>query len=416
LSTVYPNIPRITADGVFGPATENAVRAFQRQFGLTADGVIGLITWNSIVEQYNRLPVSPPPGGPAYPGMPLRLGSRGEDVRIMQQYLNALSTVYPNIPRVTADGVFGPATQNAVIAFQRQFGLTPDGVIGPITWSSIVTQYNRLPVSPPPGPAFPGTPLRLGSRGESVRVMQQYLNVIRTAHPSIPQLTADGVFGPATQNAVVAFQRQFGLTPDGVIGPVTWNSIVAQHNNISGGALPVIVLDPGHGGSDPGAVNGARMEKNDNLNMALAVRRNLQAQGQRVVMTRSTDVYVPLLERSTISNRNGASIFVSLHRNAFANPAASGVETYVQVSAPSTTVAKAQNVHNEIVGAGVQSDRGVKRGDFSVLRNTRAPAMLVELGFISNAADNRLFDENFEAYAAAIARGILKSLAATNSL
>jgi len=174
--------------------------------------------------------------------------------------------------------------------------------------------------------------------------------------------------------------------------------------------MKTIVLDAGHGGFDPGAVSGSRMEKNDNLALALAVQKKLQEQGQRVVMTRNTDVFVPLVERSVISNRNLADIFVSLHRNAFTNPAANGVETYVQTDSAPVNTAWARNVQNELVAAGVQSDRGVSQGDYSVLRHTRAPAMLVELGFITNARDNQLFDQKFDAYATAITRGILKSL------
>ena len=171
-----------------------------------------------------------------------------------------------------------------------------------------------------------------------------------------------------------------------------------------------IVVDAGHGGFDPGAVSGTRMEKNDNLNMALAVQKKLQEQGQRVIMTRNTDTFVPLEERSAISNRNNADIFVSIHRNAFSNISANGVETFTQINAPPINVIYARKVHENIVAAGVQSDRGLKQADFSVLRNTAAPAMLTELGFITNARDNQLFDQNFNAYANAIARGILEAL------
>ena len=174
--------------------------------------------------------------------------------------------------------------------------------------------------------------------------------------------------------------------------------------------MKVIVIDAGHGGFDPGAVNGVRMEKNDNLNMALAVQKKLQEQGQRVIMTRNTDVFVPLLERSAVANRNNADIFVSLHRDSFSNISANGVTTFIQYDSAPINAQYAENVHSKIVNAGVQSDRGVRQEDFSVLRNTLAPAMLVELGFITNTIDNQLFDENFDNYATAITRGILESL------
>jgi len=335
----------------------------------------------------------------------------------MQQYLNALAVAYPVLPTLVADGVFGPRTQGAVLAFQRLFGLRADGIIGPITWAAIVERYNLLQAPPPPplppppptGPAFPGASLRVGSRGENVRLMQQYLNALAGVFPSIPTLVADGIFGPRTQSAVVAFQRLFGLTPDGIIGPITWAAIVTQYNNIQAPHFKV-VLDPGHGGTDSGAVNGARLEKNDNLNLALEVRRRLQGQGLDVLMTRTMDVFVPLAERSAFANQNGADIFVSLHRNSSTSAAANGVETFVQNGAGFVPVSYAQDVHGRIVAAGVQNNRGLRQGDFSVLRNTAAPGMLIELGFISNAEDNRLFDQNFDAYASAIALGIAEVL------
>jgi peptidoglycan hydrolase-like protein with peptidoglycan-binding domain len=145
----------------------------------------------------------------------------------MQEYLTALSSVYPSIPRLAADGIFGPATQNAVIAFQRLFGLSADGVIGPITWNAIVTQYNRLPTSPPiTSPPYPGTPLRQGSTGENVRVLQTYINRLADRNSSVPRVTVDGIFGPATRAAVIAAQRALGLAADGIVGPITWNAVV----------------------------------------------------------------------------------------------------------------------------------------------------------------------------------------------
>lgn len=174
--------------------------------------------------------------------------------------------------------------------------------------------------------------------------------------------------------------------------------------------MKVITLDPGHGGADPGAVLGSRYEKDDNLRMAKAVQKILEEKGQKVVMTRSGDTFVPLLERSTISNRNGADLFVSFHRNAVDNPAANGVENLVQLGAPAATRKAAQTVLDKIIKVGGWVNRGLKEGNLSVLRNTNAPAMLLELGFITNSKDNQLFDQNFDAYARAIADGILTAL------
>lgn len=231
IALYYPAIPALTADGSFGPLTQTAVRAFQQQFGLTVDGVIGQITWYKIVDIYNALSYAEvPPTGPIFPGTALRVGSRGEDVRIMQSYLSAISKVFPVVPGLTADGVFGTGTQSSVIAFQRFFGLTPDGVIGQNTWNKIVSTYNHLPQVYTP--TYPGTALRVGSSGNNVTIMQKYLNSIAARYPSIPTVVADGIFGTRTEDAVKAFQRYFGLTADGVIGASTWNMIVSVYNSI----------------------------------------------------------------------------------------------------------------------------------------------------------------------------------------
>ncbi|MDR2090912.1 MAG: N-acetylmuramoyl-L-alanine amidase [Clostridiales bacterium] len=174
--------------------------------------------------------------------------------------------------------------------------------------------------------------------------------------------------------------------------------------------MKTIVLDAGHGGYDYGAVNGTRYEKDDNLRLARLVAADLRRQGQKVVMTRDSDIFIPLLERSIISNNNNADMFVSLHRNAFINPNANGAETYIQINSPPQNTRYAENILNEIVKAGGLVNRGVKSNNLSVLRNTRAPAVLVETGFISNAQDNADFDAHIDAYAAAVTRGILQSL------
>jgi len=163
-----------------------------------------------------------------------------------------------------------------------------------------------------------------------------------------------------------------------------------------------IVIDPGHGGSDPGAVHFNRRESDDALRMSLAVRDRLLACRQQVTMTRTGDTFVPLLDRSRISNNANADFFLSIHRNASTNPVANGVDIFVRPGPSNREVSIAQSILNNIVLVGVQSNRGLKRENFSVLRNTNAPAALLELGFISNPSDNNLFDINFDRYADAI--------------
>jgi peptidoglycan hydrolase-like protein with peptidoglycan-binding domain len=249
LAVYYSDIPPVIQDTVFGPGVRDSVVAFQRRFGLNPDGIVGPMTWNRLYSVYRDVkdlevpdyvpgpndPQAPvPTPTPDYDGTPLRAGSTGQRVRFLQEYLNTIRKTYPDIPALLVDGIFGPRTQEAVIAFQRQFMLTPDGIAGPVTWGELVKQYLIAWGNAPLSPEFSGTLLRSGSRGEDVRLMQRYLRDLRVRYPSIPAITVDGVFGPQTQAAVIAFQRLFNLTPDGVIGPVTWNAIVTQRNNIPG--------------------------------------------------------------------------------------------------------------------------------------------------------------------------------------
>ena len=173
-----------------------------------------------------------------------------------------------------------------------------------------------------------------------------------------------------------------------------------------------IVIDPGHGGWDNGASYMGRLEKDDNLRLGLEVVRYLREMGQTVVMTRSEDVYPTLTQRARIANEAGADVFISLHRNSseVQTPGAKGVENWIYTAATPTAEAYAKIVLDRVVEVGVQRDGGVKRANFLVLRETQMPAMLLEMGFINNEEDNRLFDQNLSRYAEAIARGAIEAL------
>jgi peptidoglycan hydrolase-like protein with peptidoglycan-binding domain len=225
LSTKYPSIPYLTADGKFGPATQQAVIAFQKLFGLSPDGIIGKQTWDRIVSEYNSLSTE---GPPQYPGRLLKIGSSGDDVKAMQSCLGAISRVYPSIPELSADGQFGSGTAAAVKEFQSLFGLSADGVIGPSTWEKIIEICSTLPSAS--APQYPGYAQKSGSSGDAVRIIQSCLNNIAQAYPSIPTVAVDGIFGNGAKSAVIAFQKLFGLDADGVVGKATWNKLMSVNN------------------------------------------------------------------------------------------------------------------------------------------------------------------------------------------
>ena len=171
-----------------------------------------------------------------------------------------------------------------------------------------------------------------------------------------------------------------------------------------------IVVDSGHGGEDPGAVYPGRQEKEDTLRLALEVGRLLEAGGQDVVYTRTTDVYQTPFEKAQIANREEADYFISTHRNS--SPRQNqyqGVETLIyDKSGIKLKMAEAINGALEEVGF---RNLGVKeRPGLVVLRRTNMPALLVEAGFINNDRDNQLFDEKFTEIAGAISEAILGTL------
>lgn len=170
-----------------------------------------------------------------------------------------------------------------------------------------------------------------------------------------------------------------------------------------------VVIDPGHGGEDGGAEYKGRLEKIDNLNMAKTVKAIVESHGVTVVMTRTNDAAVSLQGRCDISNNAKADLFLSIHRNASEPEQAKGIETF-SLTESGTGRTLSANIQNEILAVGVNANRGLKTANYYVLKNTNAPAALVEIGFIDNTKDNSLFDAKFNEYAIAIAKGILKTI------
>ena len=243
LAQYESSIPSLTVDGVYGTGTANAVRAFQRKYGLTVDGVVGRATWTEVYDQFRS--IQSDNGTPnAYPGTALREGSSGQNVRLVQFWLKIARTVYPSLSNVTVDGRFGSATAAAVRRFQTYFGLTSDGVVGRTTWNKLYEVYNDianklLSSSLRPG-EYPGV-LRNGSSGTAVRELQFYLYLMSAYESSIPPVSIDGKFGADTERAVRAYQRFAGLTVDGIVGRTTWNSLYDKASTLRASG-PVVTL------------------------------------------------------------------------------------------------------------------------------------------------------------------------------
>lgn len=171
-----------------------------------------------------------------------------------------------------------------------------------------------------------------------------------------------------------------------------------------------VVVDAGHGGTDPGAVFEGRQEKDDVLRLALAVGEILENSGVEVVYTRTTDVYDSPIQKAMKGNAANADIFLSLHRNATASPSgATGIMSlvYEDTGVPAEL---ARNINANLSALGFKDLGVIERPGLVVLRRTNAPAVLVEAGFIDNPSDNEQFDAQFNEIAAGIANGVLETL------
>ncbi len=261
ISKDYPSIPKIsTPDGVFDANTEDAVREFQRIFNLTVDGIIGKATWYKIkyifVAVANLAELESE--GIRLADIPkqfvtdIRRGDSGGPVRVLQYYL-ALIAAYNNaVPAPAIDGVFGQNTFDAVIAFQREYGLTQSGVVDEATWNKLSQVYlgiiESLPEQFPEGirVPYPGTPLTQGSQGEAVRTLQMRLSYIADYVPGVVKVEPTGYFGPQTVEAVNSFYRDAGLPERGFVGPGVWKLIEDTYFNLLNGNMKTAGQNPGY--------------------------------------------------------------------------------------------------------------------------------------------------------------------------
>ncbi len=262
ISRNFPGIPKIyPTDGIFGSETENAVRTFQSTFGLTPDGIVGPATWYEIQSIYNsvkRLSEITSEGltfeeiSTQFP-RELSEGMSGSSVRVLQYFLAYVGSFLDSIPIITVDGVYGPATVNAVNAFQRTYGLPETGVVDLLTWDTLYNVYLGLietvslyytegVVIP-----FPGRILRPGDEGDDVRVLQEYLNYIGTTYAEIPSINVDGIYGNQTADAIFAFASLFGIpTETAYVNSILWDAIASVYDDIYNGNIAPDRQYPGY--------------------------------------------------------------------------------------------------------------------------------------------------------------------------
>jgi N-acetylmuramoyl-L-alanine amidase len=344
----------------------------------------------------------------------LRRGSRGPAVTDVRDRLVALSSTH--LPDKTglqsADldvELFDEALERAVRDFQQRQGLIVDGIVGPETFSAIDgarwTLGDRILLH---------TPGHL-QHGDDVVALQERLNTLGFAAGRV-----DGRFGENTERAVRAFQRAYGLPGDGSVGPDTLRAFADLNRSVSGGSSTLlreqervrrsghslsgrtVVLDPGHGGDESGAVSSSGLREADIvLDLARRIEGRLTAIGVSVVYTRTEGTCPSDEERAALANRAEADVLLSLHCDSHDHVDASGVATFFfgreQRSAWSAVGEHlADLLQREIVArTGLANCRSHGRS-WRLLQQTAMPAVRLEAGYLSHPDDAaRLADPAF---------------------
>jgi N-acetylmuramoyl-L-alanine amidase len=359
---------------------------------------------------------------------PIRPGEHGPAVAEIRSVLGTLGLLTNGAVTGTGPGgsvEYDRIVEHAVRAFQQSRGLIADGVVDDETWH-----------------ALDGARWRLGDRtlyralpealvGDDVRDLQE-----RLLEMGYDVGRADGVFGARTEHALGQFQREVGLTSDGAFGPATMAALRRLNRKVTGGrpqylresaflhhsgpalAGKRIVIDPGHGGDDPGIVvpDGPLRWTEADLAFDLASRLEgrLAAAGVQVYLTRGRETWFPERDRAGFANDLGADLTVSLHTDAHRNPAAQGVASYHFGTSAGVTSTVGERlaglVNREVVARTGMLDCGTHAKTWDLLRLTRMPAIRLEVGYLTSTEDRaRLTDPAFrdrvvEAIVAAVQR------------
>lgn len=281
LAAKFCNGTTVTCEGLSQWGSQNLA-----QQGYNSDQIIR--SYYGDVERVDNAPIRGITS--SYPGTPLRRGSTGPNVVVLQVALNRIAQSYPAIPKIPAnDGIFGSRTEATVRAFQEIFDLTPDGIVGPATWYEVVRLYTAVTALSElrsQGQQFyainwsPPNALQSGDTGEKVRQLQYMLSVLSSYIPSIPPLSVDGVYGPRTRASVLAAQRRFQLPETGSVDASTWDEIYDQYSGIENTSLRDAEIFPAQNAQ--GTRSNGRPSGNLNSNS--------MTQGTRTNYARSTTI------------------------------------------------------------------------------------------------------------------------------
>lgn len=326
----------------------------------------------------------------------IRAGDEGPEVRDVQERLARLRR-----HEGPADGRFGPRTEEAVRAFQRERGLAADGIVGPETWRVLVEAGHQL-----------GDRLLWQSpqmlRGDDVRELQHRLNQL-----GFNAGAEDGIFGPLAHAAVAEFQRNVGLEVDGVAGPRTIAALKRLRRDHQSGGVGArarerewlrsmaaygfsgvrLLIDPAQGPDDPGATGPAGSREHEvTWRLARRLAARLSAQGAEILLSRGpTRTPIPS-ERATFANEQGVVAVLSLATGHHPTPTARGASAYYFGSRQFTSEAGqrlAGALLEACVAAGASPDGRAHPMTWTLLRETRMPAVVVEPGFLTNPDDER---------------------------
>ncbi|MCI9409519.1 MAG: spore cortex-lytic protein [Oscillospiraceae bacterium] len=261
ISTNYPAIPKIyPVDVTYDDKTADAVREFQRIFNLPQTGVVDKATWYKInyiytsvkkLSQLNSEGLSLQELPEQFP-VPVDIGATGLPVQYIQYYLEVIGAYYKNVLPVQSTGTYDEQTANSVRSFQQVFGLPQTGTVDERTWDDLYRAYagivDNVPINTEGENAvlFPGTVLTEGMTSPYIRVLQEYLSYIHMTYPNIPDVSATGYFGPITRNAVIEFQKQFGLPQTGSVGPGVWDAISDVYSDLRFGYVKQPGQYPGY--------------------------------------------------------------------------------------------------------------------------------------------------------------------------